>query len=150
MQSIAESAAVTPGERTPRARNAEILLFLVCNGAAAGINLASRVLLSLILPYPLAIVMAYLIGMFAAFALSRTIVFRASAGRVGRQMLWFTIVNVAAVVQTLAVSLLFARVVFPRLEMSWHPETAAHVIGVAVPAVSSYFGHKHLSFGKPG
>jgi putative flippase GtrA len=120
----------------------------VCNGAAAGINFGSRILLNRLLPYAVAICIAYFCGMLTAFILSRTIVFRATRGPVGRQMFWFVLVNLAAVLQTLGASLLFARVIFPGVGMTWHPETIAHGIGIVVPVVSSYFGHKKLSFGK--
>lgn len=133
----------------PAAVHVEVLLFLACNGVAAAFNFGSRLMLSRVLSYPVAIVVAYLFGMVTAFILSRTIVFRATEGSVGQQMGWFVLVNVAAVIQTLLVSLLFARALFPALAIRWHPETVAHAFGIAVPAVSSYLGHKHLSFRKP-
>ena len=87
MQAIPETAAVSGGFAAveTRPRNVEVLLFLVCNGAAAAINVGSRILLSALLPYSVAIVIAYLIGMLVAFALSRSIVFRAEKGEWGRR-----------------------------------------------------------------
>ncbi|KLB61139.1 membrane protein, partial [Xanthomonas euvesicatoria] len=34
----------------------------------------------------------------------------------------------------------------PYLAIDFHAETLAHGIGVAVPVVTSYIGHKYLSF----
>jgi putative flippase GtrA len=131
-----------------RPQHVEVVLFLVCNGTAAGINFGSRILLSRALPYAVAICVAYACGMVTAFVLSRTVVFRAQRRPVGRQMFWFMVVNGAAVLQTLGVSLLFVCWIFPSAGMTWHAETVAHAIGIGVPVVSSYFGHKHLSFAK--
>jgi putative flippase GtrA len=73
-------------------------------------------------------------------------VFEKSGRAASHEMLWFILVNLLALVQVWAVSVVLARYVFPALEMTWHAETVAHAIGVSVPAVTSYFGHKHLSF----
>ena len=39
--------------------------------------------------------------------------------------------------------------IFPAVGFTWHGETVAHVIGVLVPVVTSYLGHKHFSFAAP-
>ena len=51
-----------------------------------------------------------------------------------------------AVAQVWIVSVGLARFVFPAIGFTWHDETVAHVIGVLVPVVTSYLGHKHFSF----
>jgi len=55
-------------------------------------------------------------------------------------------VNMLALLQTLLVSLLLARIVLPKLGVSWHSEEIAHAIGIAVPIVTSYIGHQRLTF----
>lgn len=122
------------------------LRFLVAGGFAALANIGSRLLLDLLMPYVPAIILAYCIGMATAFLLNWAFVFERSATPMHHQAGWFVLVNLAAVGQTVLVSLLFARVVFPRMGMHSHPETVAHVIGVIVPVFTSYVGHKHLSF----
>lgn len=124
----------------------QLLLFLAAGGIAAGVNFLSRIVLSDWMPYAAAIVVAYILGMITAFALNRFFVFKYATNALHHQMLWFVAVNVAAVLQTLLISLLLARTIFPLAGFDWHAETVAHAIGVAVPVLTSYIGHKHLSF----
>lgn len=35
---------------------------------------------------------------------------------------------------------------FPAIGFTWHAKTIAHIAGVSVPAITSYFGHRHFSF----
>lgn len=124
--------------------------FLVVGGVAALVNFSSRILLSNLMDYALAIVLAYLLGMVTAFTLNRAFVFEAAdTGVVHQQFLWFTLVNVAAVAQTLAISLLLARVLLPTAGVTVHAETIAHAVGVIFPVFTSYLGHKRLSFRQP-
>jgi putative flippase GtrA len=120
--------------------------FVLAGGAAAAANFGSRMLLNIVMPYVPAIVLAYLIGMVAAFALNRLFVFQRSTRHLSHQAFWFTIVNLFALVQTVLVSLLFADFIFPASGMNWYPATVAHAVGVVCPVFTSYLGHKRLSF----
>lgn len=124
----------------------QFLLFLVAGGIAAGVNFGTRIVLSHWLDYVPAIVIAYCLGMVTAFVLNRQFVFERSSSGVHRQAGWFILVNIAAVLQTIAISLLLARWLLPALSIDFHNDTLAHAVGVAVPVVTSYIGHKHLSF----
>lgn len=124
----------------------QFLLFLIAGGIAAGVNFGSRIILSQWIHYVPAIVLAYCLGMITAFALNRALVFRDTSSALKRQVTWFVIVNLAAVVQTVAISLALARWLMPTLGFDFHNETIAHAVGVAVPVVTSYLGHKHFSF----
>lgn len=125
---------------------ARFIRFVAAGGAAAAANFGSRLLLSHVMPYVPAIVVAYCIGMITAFTLNRLFVFEDASNHMREQALWFTIVNLAAVAQTVLISLLFARVVFPWIGFDWQAETVAHAIGVAVPVITSYYGHRKLTF----
>lgn len=120
--------------------------FVLMSGIAAIANIASRIAFNMWVGFATAIVLAYCIGMCTAFVLNRLFVFRETSNPFHHQAFWFTVVNLAAVVQTLVISLLLAEIAFPALGFKWHAETVAHVIGVGVPAITSYLGHKHLSF----
>ncbi|NIJ75228.1 putative flippase GtrA [Xanthomonas campestris] len=120
--------------------------FLLSGGIAALANFGSRILFSHWLPYAAAIVLAYLVGMTTAFVLMRKLAFTQTSNRQRTQVAWFVVVNGLAVLQTLVISLMLVRWVFPWLGIHYHDETLAHAIGVAVPVVTSYLGHKHLSF----
>lgn len=124
----------------------QFLRFLMAGGIAAAANYGSRFLFSLWLGYGTAIVLAYLAGMVVAFVLMRQHVFDAKKSALGPQIMKFVGVNVLAVLQTLAISLVLARWVFPRLDIVEHAEAVAHLVGVLVPVVTSYFGHRMLTF----
>ena len=122
------------------------LRFLVAGGIAAAANVLSRIAFSLVMPLAPAVVLAYCVGMLVAFLLMRAHVFEPSASRVSRQVGFFIGVNVAAVLQTLVVTLALARWLLPAMGVKQAVETIAHVVGVCVPIATSYLGHKHLSF----
>lgn len=121
-------------------------LFLVAGGIAAAANYGSRFGFSLWFSYPVAIVLAYFVGMAVAFALMRQYVFDGRGKAIGPQLLRFVGVNVLAVAQTLIVSLLLARWLLPAAGIVGHAEAIAHAFGVAVPVVTSYFGHRLATF----
>jgi putative flippase GtrA len=120
--------------------------FLVAGGLAALANMGSRWLLDLVLPYVPSIVLAYLVGMTTAFLLNRRFVFTASGNGLWRQIGWFTAINIAALAQTVLVSLLLSRWLLPAIGWTWQADTIAHVVGVIVPVFTSYIGHKRLTF----
>jgi len=124
----------------------QFLMFLLAGGIAAAANFLSRILLSGALSYISSIVIAYCIGMLTAFALNRRFVFSEANNPLHTQATWFVAINLLAVVQTLALSLLLARWLFPAIGMTFYPETIAHAFGVAVPVVTSYLGHKAFTF----
>jgi putative flippase GtrA len=123
-----------------------VVLFVLVGGIAAGVNIVSRIVFSLAVPYEVAIVLAYGCGMTTAYVLNRMLVFMPSGRRVSHEYLRFALVNLVAAAQVWIVSVALARFAFPWVGFAWHAETVAHVIGIVVPAFTSYFGHKHFSF----
>ena len=126
--------------------SARFLRFLVSGALAALVNFGSRIVFSLWLPYPTAIVLAWLAGLTSGFLLMRTLAFSDATNQTWSQVVWFIGINLLALLQTLVISLVTARWILPAAGVSTHAETIAHAIGVLVPVVTSYFGHKHLSF----
>lgn len=124
------------------------VLFVLAGGTAALVNILSRVALNWIMPYEVAIVVAYLCGMTTAYLLNKYFVFESSGRAVASEYMRFALVNLGAIVQVWVVSVGLARLVFPAIGFAWHAETVAHVIGVVVPVFTSYLGHKHFSFAK--
>lgn len=122
------------------------LRFLITGGIAAGVNLVSRYILSMVMPFEVAVILAYLFGMLTAYVLARLYVFKPTGDKVRRELFRFALVNVAAAAQVWGISVGLARLVFPALSYTWYPEDVAHLIGVIVPAITSYLGHKHFSF----
>lgn len=124
----------------------QYMRFLMAGALAALANFGSRFFFSRFVDYSVAILLAYLVGMLVAFILMREQVFRATEGPLLRQAGAFVLINILAVLQTLAVSLVLARWLLPSFGVIDHAESIAHLVGVAVPAVTSYFGHKWLTF----
>ena len=124
----------------------EFMRFLLAGGVAAAANIGSRIVFSRFMELEAAVVLAYLVGMAVAFVLMRSQVFPPSEAPMRRQAAIFVAVNLAAVLQTLVVTLVLARWALPALGVRRFVEEIAHVAGVCVPVVTSYFGHKHFSF----
>jgi putative flippase GtrA len=124
------------------------LKFIVAGGFAAIVNFSSRIGLSVFLDYATAIVVAYLIGMLTAFILNRLFVFQTRSNKTARQLFYFTLVNLFAILQTLVVSLLLARIVLPSMGIDHWVEEIAHLVGIGVPVFTSFLGHKYWSFNK--
>ncbi|MBV6815665.1 GtrA family protein [Xanthomonas campestris pv. passiflorae] len=124
----------------------QALLFLVAGGIAAGANFGSRIALSHIIPYVPAIVTAYVIGMITAFALNRAFVFKNPTNSVRSQAVWFVLINLLAVAQTVLISLSLSHWLLKGMASKELAETIAHAVGVAFPVFTSFAGHKYLSF----
>lgn len=128
------------------ARESSVLGYLAAGGIAAAANFGSRFLFSRWLPFEAAVVAAYVVGMVTAFVLMRRFAFSAGRSSPRAQVLSFCAVNGAAVLQTVLVSALLARIVLPGLGVPGDHEALSHAVGVVVPVVTSYFGHRYLTF----
>jgi len=126
----------------------EFFQFLLVGGVAAGINFISRIGFSEFFSYRVAIIFAYLIGMLTAFILSKHYVFEQSGRPIKDELRDFTIVNIFAVIQVWLISVGLVEYFFPYLSFTLYPEEVAHLIGLGIPAITSYFGHKYFSFRK--
>lgn len=124
----------------------QIVRFLLLGGLAAAINWLVRFPLSLVLPFPAAVFVAYLIGMSAGFTLYRAYVFPNSRQPVPLQVTLFLIVNALGAVVVMAVSLTLLDHLLPAIGWSVLPEAVAHGTAIGVGAVANFFGHKYLSF----
>jgi putative flippase GtrA len=124
----------------------QFVAFLVTGGIAALVNFGSRIVLNHWMPFPVAVVVAYLLGMVTAFVLARAFVFAGSTQSVQRSAGWFVLVNLVAIAQTWVISMALAYWVLPALGVRAYVNEIAHGIGVMVPVFTSYLGHKHFSF----
>lgn len=124
----------------------QFLMFLLVGGFAAAVNFGSRIALGTVVTYVPSIIVAYCLGMVTAFVLNRALVFKSASNALHHQAAWFIAINGLALIQTVLVSLALARWLLPGLGVDQHAETIAHAVGVAVPVITSYFGHKYFSF----
>lgn len=127
----------------------QFVTFLITGGVAALVNFSSRILYNQWMGYSPAIVLAYLTGMITAFILARKFVFTASTQTTHRSAMIFTLVNLVAVAQTWAISLLLAEIVLPAMGILRFAHDIGHAVGIAVPVFTSYLGHKYFSFAAP-
>jgi len=125
----------------------QFLRFLLTGGFAALVNIGARYLLDIVMPFEVAVIIAYLIAMVVAYVLARQFVFEKSDSGMASESMRFAIVNLAAIVIVWVTSVGLARVIFPAIGFTWYADDIAHAIGVAVPAVTSYLGHKYFTFG---
>ncbi len=138
------AAALKRRLRRPETRR--FVAFLLTGGLAAAVNVVSRILFETVVRYEVAVTLAFPVAMTTAFLLAKVFVFSGSGRSLHVEYGRFAIINIAALLQVLAVSVVLAKVVFPAIGMAWHAETIAHVIGVLSPVVISYHGHKRFSF----
>ena len=131
MTAVTGHTKKTPEPNSPRR---EFLLFLITGGVAALVNMLSRVGFSQLLHFELAVLLA------------RKFVFLQSRTSVRRSFAAFALVNLFAVLQTWLVSVGLRNWLLPLLGVVVLRDLIAHGIGVIVPVLSSYFGHKHISF----
>jgi putative flippase GtrA len=124
----------------------QFLVFLLTGGFAAAVNFGSRILYNRAMPFSSAVICAYITGMITAFVLARLFVFRESRQATHRAAGWFILVNVVAVAQTWAISMLLVKWVLPAMGITAFAREIAHGIGVVAPVFTSYLGHKHFSF----
>lgn len=124
----------------------EFYRFVLAGTLAAGVNFFSRIIYSEYMTFRVAIIIAYITGMVAAFILSKLYVFQASRYHAWREFLYFSVINLLAVAQVWIFSVGLAEYFFPFVGMRFYTEEIAHLIGLAIPVVTSYLGHKHFSF----
>jgi putative flippase GtrA len=129
-----------------RARSPQFALFLLAGGVAAVANYASRFGFSLWFAFPVAIALAYGVGMITAFVLMRRYVFQAHGRDLVPQVVKFVLVNALALLQTMVVSLVLARWLLPSVGITDRAEALAHAVGVAFPVLTSYVLHKQATF----
>jgi putative flippase GtrA len=124
----------------------QFLAFLITGGLAAAVNFGSRILYNQWVEFSAAVILAYLTGMITAFLLARSFVFTEGSQSVQRSATFFVLVNVVGFLQTGAISMLLAYDVLPWAGITRFVPEIAHAVGVAVPAFTSYLGHKRWSF----
>ena len=125
---------------------AEFIYFLGLGGLAATTNLIARYLLNFVMPFEVAVILAYIAGMVVAFLLFGKLLFEGGKGTFSRKIIRFTQVNMVGAGIAWIVSIVMARFVLPQFGWTWQPLEVAHLVGIAAPVISSYLLHKHYTF----
>ena len=123
----------------------EFLIFLITGGLAAATNFFSRIVLSYLgMEFYLAVVIAYVLGMVVAYILFRVVVFKKNDISLKKSIVMFCIVNLIGIVLTFLLSNFLYYIVLKNLSM--FRGEISHGIGIMLPAISSYIGHKYFTF----
>lgn len=128
-------------DRLPR-----FVRFLACGGFAAAVNWASRFAWNMVMPFSLAVLAAYVTGMVVAFILFREFVFERSSTDTSEQVRNFVIVNILGMAATWALANLLVYWALPSAGVTRHVEAIGHGIAIFAPVVTSWFGHRFLTF----
>ena len=120
--------------------------FLITAGFAALANLASRYFLNIYISFEISVFLAFCVGVIVAYSLAKYFVFVSRNKDYGIEFLRFVIVNVVSLPIVWIVSVSLRNIIFPGFEMDFYPETVSHIIGVASPAIFSFFAHKTYTF----
>ena len=124
----------------------QFFAFLISGGTAALINFGSRIIYNYFVDYSTAIILAYITGMVTAFILAKKFVFTQSQQKIQYSIIFFSLVNIIAVMQTWVISMVLAFYFFPRIEFTFYVPEVSHAIGIVVPVFTSYIGHKLWTF----
>lgn len=124
----------------------QFLRFVIVGAVAAAANIGSRVVFDHWMAFVPAIVMAFFIGLSTAFILNRSWVFIKSGKHWLNEAAWFAVVNLLGLAQTIAISWVLAKHALPAIGLTVFVDVMAHSVGVIVPIVTSYLGHKHITF----
>ena len=120
--------------------------FLIAGGIAAVVNFISRIFFGQWVGFSYSIVLAYLFGMLTAFLLTRAFVFKKTTRSLGSAALGFTLINILAILQTWLITVFLAQLGLPWIGVISHAEEIGHAVGIMIPVLTSYLGHKHFSF----
>ncbi len=127
----------------------QVVRFLFAGGFAAAVNWLIRIGLSVFMPFWLAILIAYMIGMSVGYTLYSRFVFTASPRNADKRehtrIAHFLAVNAGSAVVVLGLSLGLAAGLGHILPV-FYAEAIAHGIAIAVGAVTNYLGHKIITF----
>jgi len=122
------------------------LRFLIAGGAAATANFGSRLLFSWTMDFEYAVIAAHVVGMVVAFTAFRTFVFEPSGRRLQYETLTFITVNIWSLTQVWVISVWLYHYGLPAIGWAWRPDMISHGIGIASTALTSFAGHKFLTF----
>ena len=139
----------TPGfgdSSSPNRERVRFLRFVIAAGLSVPVNLLARVALSTVVAYELAVVLSHVVGMLVAWGLTRLFVFEPSGAPMRVELGRFALVNVVSGAVTWLVAVGLLRTVFPAIGFVEQTELVAHVAGLTVSAIASFFGHRAFSF----
>jgi putative flippase GtrA len=123
----------------------QFLGFVAVGGTAALLHWLARIALSHWLPFSLAVVMAYAVGMLVAFLLNSFFVFQRSTRPRRRQARDFIIINLASFPVVWLASIMLERAL-RMFGMVHYTEALAHAIAISLPMLATFLIYKFYAF----
>ncbi len=124
----------------------QFLLFLFVGSTAAALHWLARFLLSIFLPFPLAVAFAYFVGITVAFILNRRYVFPSSSKPVHKQAREFVIINLIFFPVVLSASI-FIREGLIQNGVILYVDGIAHGLAITIPVFMTFLVYKFITFG---
>ena len=124
----------------------QFIYFLMVGLISGSASFGSRLVYSQWIDFSEAVVLAYVTGMIAAFILNKLFVFKESQGNFFESILFFCVVNAVGLMQTWLVTMCLAYYVLPFIGVLRYKNEIAHAIGICAPVVTSFLGHKYLTY----
>jgi putative flippase GtrA len=121
---------------------------MAAGGIAAAANWISRIVLGTWLSLPVAVIVAYTIGMAVAFVLNRILVFPKSARSMRKQIRDFVIINLSFLPVVLTATVVL-EAAFEKMARIAFAQAAAHGIAVTIPALATFLLYKIFAFREP-
>lgn len=129
--------------------SAQFLRFVLANSFAAGVNILTRFLGSLVMLDAWAVVAGFCAGLSTSYLLCRVFVFQAVSRASMAEVLRFTVINLLALALTwLVYQLSLQWLVSAQIGSATNPtlRTSAHALGVAAPVLFSFVAQKTFTF----
>lgn len=126
----------------------QFLRFLFVGGIAVVVHWLARIALSTFMPFWLAIIVAYGVGVLTAYLLNRRYVFPSSKSP-ERELTLFVLVNLAAFPFVWLIAYGLAEYVFPAIGYTFQPQATAHGIAILSPVFANFAAHKFVTFKAP-
>ncbi|QYY30220.1 GtrA family protein [Cupriavidus pinatubonensis] len=121
--------------------------FLIAGSLASGVNWLSRWGLSLLMPFTLAVIVAYMIGMVFGFFLYRNWAFPPTDRHAHTQVLPFVLTNAVGLLSVVATAVIFAHMLTAMGVVDRAmAENIGHFGAICIGAVVNFFGHRLVTF----
>lgn len=124
----------------------QFIRFLLVGGFSAVVNFSVGYLSADYLPLNIDYILGHLSGMVVAFILFELLVFGKADHERHKSIGAFILINLLAVVQTYIIGTALEGHFFPSIGYTFFADELARAIAIMVPVVSSFIGHKHITF----
>ena len=127
--------------------SAQFLLFVIVGSTAALLHWMARYLLSYWFSFPVAVALAYAVGLGVAFELNRRLVFPSSSRSAAEQARDFLLVNLAFFPVVWSASVWIKQSMVAR-GFHMYVDGIAHGIAIAIPVFLTFLIYKFFTFGE--